>query len=71
MSKKTVAQMEEVLLDRIEKTKVKLNQLQQKHKLELGSLAYKYGLHQYDFKSLDAAFRKLAEELSYGNISAN
>lgn len=71
MSKKTVSQMEEVLLDRIEKAKIKLSQLQQKHKLELGSLAYKHGLHQYDVQRLDAAFLKLAEEFSYDNTSAN
>ena len=38
MSKQTVSQMEAVLLDRIEKAKAKLEKLQQKHKLEIGSL---------------------------------
>lgn len=65
MSSKTISQMEEVLLDRIEKAKIKLEKLQQKHKLEIGTLAYKHSLHQFDIKRLDAAFLKLAEELSY------
>ena len=65
MSKKTVSQMEAVLLDRIEKSKLKLDKLQQKHKLEIGALAYKHGLHQFDIPRLDAAFLKLAEELGH------
>ncbi len=60
MSKKTGSQMEAVLLDRIEKAKIKLNKLQQKHKLEIGSLAYKHGLHQFDLKHLDELFSKIA-----------
>lgn len=67
MSSKTVSQMEAVLLDRIEKAKIKLDKLQQKHKLEIGTLAYKHSLHQFDIKQLDTAFLKLAEELSHGN----
>jgi hypothetical protein len=62
MSKKTGSQMEAVLLDRIEKAKIKLEKLQQKHKLEIGTLAYKHGLHQWDMKRLDGAFLKLASE---------
>ena len=68
MSKMTVSQMEAVLLDRIEKTTLKLDKLQEKHKLEIGSLAYKYGLHQFDIKQLDLAFSKLSMELSHGNV---
>ena len=66
MSKQTGSQMEAVLLDRIEKAKIKLEKLQQKHKLEIGSLAYKHGLHQFEIKQLDQAFAKLASEVSYG-----
>lgn len=62
MSKQTVSQMEAVLLDRIEKAKTKLEKLQQKHKLEIGSLAYKHGLHQFDIKRLDQVFAKIASE---------
>jgi hypothetical protein len=63
MSKKTGSQMEAVLLDRIEKAKNKLEKLEQKHKLEIGSLAYKHGLHQYNIKQLDHAFAKIASEV--------
>ncbi|HEM0470650.1 hypothetical protein SDB18_05455 [Legionella pneumophila serogroup 1] len=65
MSTKTVSQMEAALLDRIEKAKIKLDKLQQKHKLEIGTLAYKHGLHQFDIKQLDAAFLTLAGELRH------
>ncbi|HAT9402037.1 hypothetical protein SDC32_11685 [Legionella pneumophila serogroup 8] len=68
MSKVTVSQMEALLLDRIEKAKIKLDKLQQKHKLEIGHLAYKHGLHQFDIKRLDKAFLKLANELCHENI---
>jgi len=62
MSKKTGSQMEAVLLDRIEKAKEKLGKLQQKHKLEIGTLAYKHGLHQLDIKQLDQTFALFAKE---------
>jgi hypothetical protein len=62
MSKKTGSQMEAVLLDRIEKAKEKLGKLQNKHMLEIGSLAYKHGLHQFDLKYLDDLFSKIAHE---------
>ena len=65
MSKMTVSQMEAVLLDRIEKAKEKLEKLQQKHKLEIGTLAYKHDLHQLDLKQLDLAFAKIASEVNH------
>lgn len=65
MSKKTGSQMEAVILDRIEKAKIRLEKLQQKHKLEIGNLAYKHGLHQFDIKRLDTAFLELAKELRH------
>jgi hypothetical protein len=65
MSKKTVSQMEAVLMDKIQKAHDKLQKLQQKHKLDIGTLAYKHGLHQCELKQLDAAFLKLAEELCH------
>jgi len=67
MSKMTVSQMEVVLLDRIEKAKIRLDKLQRKHKLEIGALAYKHGLHQFEIKQLDTAFLRLAEELRHDN----
>jgi hypothetical protein len=65
MSKQTASQMEAVLLDRIEKTKDKLSQLQQKHKHEIGSLAYKHGLQHFDLSQLDHAFSKLGLKHEY------
>lgn len=62
MSKKTGSQVEAVLLDRIEKAKLKLEKLQQKHKLEIGSLAYKHGLHKLEIKHLELMFSKIANE---------
>lgn len=67
MSKMTISQMEATLLDRIEKAKQKLDKLQQKHKLEIGHLAYKYGLHHLDSNQLDTAFSKIASELNRDN----
>ncbi|QMT61717.1 hypothetical protein [Legionella sp. PC997] len=67
MSTKTVSQMEAVLLDRIEKAKIKLEKLQQKHKLEIGTLAYKHGLHQFNMQRLEAAFLRLGEGLRNDN----
>ena len=65
MSSMTGSQMEAALLDRIEKAKIKLDKLQQKHKLEIGTLAYKHGLHLLDMQQLDSAFLKLAGELRH------
>jgi hypothetical protein len=67
MSKKTVSQMEAALMDRIEKAKNELLKLQQKHKLEIGSLAYKHGLNLWDMARLEHAFAQLAREAPHGN----
>lgn len=65
MSRKTASQMEVVLMDKIEKAKRQLEELQKKHKLEIGSLAYKHGLHEFDTQALDSAFSQLARELRH------
>lgn len=65
MSKKTVSQMEALLMDKIEKAKDKLDKLQQKHKLEIGTLAYKHNLHVFSIQELDLAFAKLAREINH------
>jgi hypothetical protein len=57
--------MEAVLMEKIEKAKIKLSDLQQKHKLEIGTLAYKHGLHQLNIKQLDEHFLNLAKELCH------
>ncbi len=67
MSKKTVSQMEAALMDKIEKAKDKLDKLQQKHKLEIGSLAYKHNLHRLPLEQLNHLFSKLANELIHDN----
>jgi len=64
MSKKTGSQMEAVLWDRIEKAKAKLDKLQYKHKIEIGSLAYKHGLQQFNINQLDHAFAKISSEVA-------
>jgi hypothetical protein len=66
MSKKTIVEREEVLVAQIEKAKKSLANLQNKQKIELGSLAHKHGLHKIDLKKLGAAFKKLSEELGGG-----
>ena len=64
----TVSQMEALLMDKIEQAKDKLIKLQQKHKLEIGSLAYKHGLQQLTINELDRVFSKIANELNCGHI---
>jgi hypothetical protein len=66
MAKKTISEKEQELLDIIESAKDKLLKLQHKQKIELGALACKHGLYQVDKETLDAAFKKLAEDLSIG-----
>ncbi|HAU0932758.1 hypothetical protein SCO85_12045 [Legionella pneumophila serogroup 1] len=66
MSKKTLSQMEAVLTDRINQAKNKLDKLQQKHKLEIGSLAYKHGLQNFTTQQLDYAFARIAKEINHG-----
>lgn len=63
MSTKTGSQMEAVLMDKIEKARVKLGKLQQKHQLEIGVLAYKHRLQQCDINQLDLIFAQIAKEL--------
>ncbi|KTC98702.1 hypothetical protein [Legionella erythra] len=65
MSKMTRSQMEDALMDKIEQAKKKLEQLQHKNKLEIGTLAYKHELHHYDLKQLDLVFAKIAKELKH------
>jgi putative heme iron utilization protein len=67
MSKVTISQMEAVLLDRIEKAKIRLEKLQQKHKLEIGNLAYKHNFHRFDLDQLDKLFSKFSQELQHDN----
>ena len=62
---KTLAQKEEQLLAVIHDAKKKLGKLQDKVKLELGELACKHGLHNFEINTLEEAFKKLKDELTH------
>jgi|GEM_PF-1017417 len=64
-TKKTLSQKEQQLKDIISDAKKKLSSLQSKQKMDLGELACNHGLHVFDFKVLDDAFKKLATQLSH------
>ena len=63
-TKKTVSDKEQEYLKLIEDTKNKLKKLQNKKKIELGELAHKCGLGDFDLKELKTHFQKIAKELS-------
>ncbi len=63
-----LSQKEEVLLARIAKAKQQLEQLQRKKKLELGELAFQYGLHQLNTEYLSSEFQKISQALGGGNV---
>ena len=62
--KRTVSEKERKLLEIISDAQSKLAALQDKQKLELGELAYKNGLNEFDFHLLDNEFKKLSIELA-------
>ncbi len=62
-TKKTVSDKEQEYLRIIEDTKNKLKKLQSKKKIELGELAHKCGLGDFDLKELKTHFLKLEKEL--------
>ena len=64
--KKTLSEKEQELVNIISETKKKLAKLQDKQKIELGELACKHGLNQFDLAILDDAFKKLSIQLSTG-----
>lgn len=63
-TKKTVSDREQEYLKIIEDAKKKLKSLQNKKKIELGELAHKCGLGDFDLKELKVEFLKLSKELS-------
>lgn len=63
-TKKTTSDKEKEYLKIIEDTKNKLKKLQSKKKIELGELAHKCGLGDFDLKELKTHFQKIAKELS-------
>ena len=62
--KKSVSDKEKEYLKIIDDTKKKLKILQEKKKIELGELAHKCGLGDFDLKELKTHFLKLAKELN-------
>ena len=62
-TKKTISDKEQEYLRIIEDTKGKLKKLQSKKKIELGELAHKCGLGDFDLKELKIHFLKIAKEL--------
>ena len=63
-----LSQKEEVLLARIAKAKQQLEQLHQKKKIELGKLAFQYGLHHLDTADLTNEFRKITQTHGGQNV---
>jgi hypothetical protein len=62
--KKSTIEKEQKLMDLISGAKKKLEKLQERKKSEIGKLAFKHGLHQFDIQELDLAFSKLSKELA-------
>lgn len=63
-AKKSMSQKEQELKDIISDAKKKLSALQNKQKMEIGELACNHGLHAFDLKILDDAFKKIASQLT-------
>lgn len=57
--KKSLSDKEKDLMNIISDAKKKLAKLQNKQKIELGELACKCGLNEFDLKSLEEEFKKL------------
>lgn len=64
--KKTVSQKEQDLLDIIDDAKEKLQKLRNKQRIELGDLACKYKLNDFDLSVIEDAFKDLSLKLSHG-----
>jgi len=61
---RTVSDKEKKLLKIIADAQSKLEELQEKQKIDLGELAYKNGLNEFDLNLLDSEFKKLAASLT-------
>ena len=66
-NKKTLSEKEMVLHNIIADAKKKLAKLQDKKKNDIGELACKHGLHQFDLNVLGEAFQKISIQLSSNN----
>ena len=65
--KKTLSDKEKELKEIIADAKMKLAKIQDKQKIEIGELACKNGLNEFDLTVLDESFKKLAIELKNKN----
>jgi hypothetical protein len=65
--KRAVSEKEKKLIDIISDAKNKLAILQEKQKIELGDLAYKNGLNEFNLNVLDDEFKKLYATLMKKN----
>ncbi len=63
-TKKSVSQKEQGLIDIIESAKKKLQKLQNKQRVELGELACKHGLNEFELSIIDEAFKELSLKLN-------
>lgn len=61
--KKSASDKEKELLEIISDAKKKLAKLQSKQKQDIGELACKCGLQEFDLKTLEEEFKKLADKL--------
>ena len=67
MSKKTLVEREQELVLKIQKAKKELDTLQKKQRQEIGALACKHGLNNFETSILDKAFSELSVKLTKEN----
>lgn len=65
--KRAISDKEKKLLEIISDAKSKLAVLQEKQKMDLGELACKHGLNEFDLNVLDEEFKKLSQVLTQKN----
>lgn len=63
-TKRAASDKEKRLLEIISDAKSKLAELQKQQKMELGELAVKHGLNEFDLNVLDEEFKKLSMALT-------
>ena len=61
--KKSLSDKEKDLMSIISDAKKKLSKLQNKQRMEIGDLACKCGLNEFDLKTLEEEFKKLSLSL--------
>lgn len=62
--KKTLLDKEKELKQILSDTKKKLAAIYNKQKTDIGELAFKHGLHEFDLTIIDTEFKKLSTELN-------